>query len=411
MAEGAKLFHPVNRRTFEDPRSHIIFDDAKAYFAAAEAKYDLVVSEPSNPWVAGVSSLFTVEFYREIKRYLADDGLLGQWIHGYELSDALLLSVLAAVDREFADYRIYRVGNRDWLILASTREHGVGDLHDQPLAWPDFAAEAEVLGMSTRDQIEVLLVANRELLHPYLSAVTPNTDARPILDNGAERARFFGDSAEALLELREFPFPLAEVLGGVERLPYATRMSDRRVDKHVLVEPERALLLMRLWKNDDRRAHSGAASIRIYLSERDSFRATPRDGFDPKAWFDAVYAVYHATASWIDLANSGFWAEVLETAADEAITDEVRRAIMVLDAALRRDGPRLRELVEGELRDGSLLDPLELGLAGAVGLVLDDAPASERQAFAAAYLRPHLIDPPEFSEDIAFAMVLAWMER
>jgi spermidine synthase len=156
MAEGAKLFHPVNRRTFEDPRSHIIFDDAKAYFAAAEAKYDLVVSEPSNPWVAGVSSLFTVEFYREIKRYLADDGVLGQWMHGYELSDELLLSVLAAVDREFADYQIYRVGNRDWLILAATQENGVGELDPRALEWPDLLAEAEVLGIFDVTQISVL---------------------------------------------------------------------------------------------------------------------------------------------------------------------------------------------------------------------------------------------------------------
>src|SRR5690606_23308904 len=99
------------------------------------------------PWVAGVSSLFTVEFYQEIKRYMADDGVLGQWMHGYELSDELLLSVLAAVDREFADYRIYRVGNRDWLILAATKEDGVGELDPNGLADPELAAEASVLGI------------------------------------------------------------------------------------------------------------------------------------------------------------------------------------------------------------------------------------------------------------------------
>src|SRR5690554_6657968 len=123
-------------------------------------------------------------------------------MHGYELSDPLLLSVLAAVDREFVDYQIYRVGSRDWLILAAMQEDGVGDLDPRALAWPDLAAEAEVLGIHATSQIEALLVANDELLHPYLSGVTPNTDVRPILDNGAEQARFFRRSAEALLELR-----------------------------------------------------------------------------------------------------------------------------------------------------------------------------------------------------------------
>ncbi|HVH99834.1 MAG TPA: hypothetical protein VM869_14025, partial [Enhygromyxa sp.] len=337
MAEGAKLFHPVNRRTFEDPRSNIIFDDAKAYFAAAEAKYDIVVSEPSNPWVAGVSSLFTVEFYQEIKRYMADDGVLGQWMHGYELSDELLLSVLAAVDREFADYQIYRVGSRDWLILAATQEHGVGKLDARALAWPDLAAEAEVLGIRAVNQIDALLVANDELLHPFLANVTPNTDDRPLLDNGAERARFFRSSAEALLELRFYPFPLAEVFGGLAPAYYSERIPDQREDQHVLEEPERALLLLRLWDADDRRGIAGGGAMRSYFTQRDNLRNKPGDATAAKAWFEAVYGVYHETAPWIELRDTGFWREVVETAKSELVTADVRRGVLLFDATLRRD--------------------------------------------------------------------------
>lgn len=414
MAEGAKLFHPVNRRTFEDPRSNIIFDDAKAYFAAAEARYDIVVSEPSNPWVAGVSSLFTVEFYAEIKRYLNEGGILGQWMHGYELSDELLLSVLAAVDRSFADYRIYRVGDRDWLILASTAPGGVGDLDPAALAWPELHEEAGLLGIHASSQIEALFIANDELLRPYLSTLQPNTDARPLLDNGAERARFFRRSAEALHELRFYPLPLAEVLGGVSRQPYREeeRVPDYRTDVHVLEEPERALLLMRTWARDDRDGtYTGGAAMRSYLTQRDNIENAPGDVATAKAWLDAVYGVYHVAAPWIALAETEFWAEVLTTARSNAVTPEVRRAVEIFDALLRRDGATLWTNLEPELvSEESLLHPRILALAGAVALVLNEASAEERHAFAHTHMRPHMVEPTVTSEDIAYAMIVAWME-
>ncbi|MFO7563287.1 MAG: hypothetical protein R6X02_11645 [Enhygromyxa sp.] len=407
MAEGAKLFHPVNRRTFEDPRSKIIFDDAKAYFAAAEAKYDIVVSEPSNPWVAGVSSLFTVEFYQEIKRYMADDGILGQWMHGYELSDELLLSVLAAVDREFADYQIYRVGNRDWLILAATQEDGVGRLDEGALEWPDLAAEAGVLGIHHPSQIGALLVANDELLHPFLAQVTPNTDARPLLDNGAERARFFRSSAEALLELRFYPFPIVEVFGGLAPAWYSERIPDQREDQHVLAEPERALLYMRLF---DKGQDGGAGALYRYFKQREQLEARPGDPELVRAWFEAVFDTYKQTAPWIELVDTGFWREVVEIAESEAISADVRRAVMILDAVLRRDGPRLQGLIDEELQADGVLAPRVVAIAGAIGIVLSEGSVEQRREFAERVMRPAMSEPALTSEDRAFAMLVAWME-
>ncbi|NJK33055.1 MAG: hypothetical protein HC927_11950 [Deltaproteobacteria bacterium] len=414
MAEGARHFSPINDRTFEDPRSHVIFDDAKAYFAAAEGSYDIVVSEPSNPWVAGVSSLFTVEFYEEIERYLAKGGVLAQWMHGYELSDELLLGVLAAVDRQFADYRVYRVGDRDWLILASPEDDGVGNLTSAPLEqWPLLTEEAKLLGMTKLDQIDALLVANDELLRPYLAGIEPNRDTRPLLDNGAERARFFRESAEALLELRFIPLPLIEVLGGETRQPYVTRISDQREDRHILDEPERALLLMRLFERGDRRAYAGGASMRSYLTQRDNLeRELGEDGDGPvnteiqEAWFMAVYAVYHEAAPWIDLENSQWWADVLAQAKPERVGDAVARGVMLLDAALREQGPQLRERAIFELEsEDSLLHPRFTALAGALGVVLE---GGDRRGYAQKHMRG-LVEG-EASEDLAYEVVVAWME-
>src|SRR5258706_6116800 len=69
---AAERFRPRNARALDDPRSRIHFDDAKTYFSAQQKRYDLIVSEPSNPWVSGVSGLVSKQFYATILRHLPD---------------------------------------------------------------------------------------------------------------------------------------------------------------------------------------------------------------------------------------------------------------------------------------------------------------------------------------------------
>src|SRR5512134_64283 len=108
MAIGSYAFHPRVDRLFRDRRVKVHFVDAKSYFARHGKRYDVIVSEPSNPWVNGVAGLFTREFYRDTGRYLAPGGLFVQWLHLYELDDRLLGSMLAAMGESFSDYDVYQ---------------------------------------------------------------------------------------------------------------------------------------------------------------------------------------------------------------------------------------------------------------------------------------------------------------
>ena len=121
MIEGSKQFRAANWRVFDDPRSHFALDDAKSFFAQHKGTFDIIVSEPSNPWVSGVSGLFTTEFYSRVRRYLSPNGVFGQWLHLYEIDDGLVLSVLAAIHKNFASYEIFMTSNADILIVASNR--------------------------------------------------------------------------------------------------------------------------------------------------------------------------------------------------------------------------------------------------------------------------------------------------
>jgi spermidine synthase len=201
MVKGARVFYPANQRAYDDPRAVLVIDDAKSYFASEHRKFDLILSEPSNPWVSGVSGLFTTEFYGRVRRYLTDDGVLGQWIHTYELSDGLVLSVMAALHENFRSYEIYIVSGGDLLVVASNRARlpePDWSLFQAPAVQADLCRFRPV----TPEVLEASRLVSRRELAPVLASFgQPNSDYYPVLDLGAERRRFRRDRAQGFNSL------------------------------------------------------------------------------------------------------------------------------------------------------------------------------------------------------------------
>ena len=225
MIDGSRIFYPANRRVFDDPRSRFVIDDAKSFFAVDRRKYDLILSEPSNPWVSGVSGLFTTEFYARIKRYLADGGVLGQWLHLYELNDGLVLSVLAAIHQNFPAYEVFLTASGDMLILAAN-----GSKVPQP-DWSVFELPAVKKDLEGRvpftvRSLEATRLVSRDVLAPLLDSWgQPNSDFFPVLDLGGERARFRRQSADGFAGLSS------------DRFDIAAALTDRRAGFSTEVEP------------------------------------------------------------------------------------------------------------------------------------------------------------------------------
>jgi len=191
MIAGAKHFLPYNRNAYESPRSRLIIQDAKVFFANTHHQFDMIISEPSNPWVSGVASLFTQEFYTQIKKHLSAQGVFCQWLHSYEMNWSLIVSILKSLDQVFPQYVIYEINDGDFLILAKK---------DESIAWPsDFVFQIpavktalDKVSIKTISDIRLRFVANRAILHPFLTtqAIANNSDYFPIVDVHAVRTRF-----------------------------------------------------------------------------------------------------------------------------------------------------------------------------------------------------------------------------
>ncbi|HTR77275.1 MAG TPA: hypothetical protein VMH39_04170, partial [Gemmatimonadaceae bacterium] len=214
MVHASHVFYPANRRVFDDPRSRFVFDDARAFLSASGTRFDVILSEPSNPWVSGVSGLFTEEFYRRVSTQLTSTGVFAQWMHLYEISDGLVATVLAAIDRVFPSYTVFLTSNSDILIIASPAA-ALPDPDWTVVGFPGIADDLRRVVPIAPEQFEAMRLAGRALLHPYLSTrVVPNSDFRPALDLGTERTRFEKDFAMGFLTLGQTRLDLDAAVDG-----------------------------------------------------------------------------------------------------------------------------------------------------------------------------------------------------
>lgn len=213
MVEAARGFGTVVERAFNDPRGHIYFEDAKAFFTSENKRYDIIVSEPSNPWVSGVSGIFSKEFYKLIRNHINNDGLFVQWIHLYELDMPLIASVIKALSQHFEDYRIYFSAEPD-LIIVAKKKGKLGQLSPEIFKIPELRDRLMGIGIFNLTDIELRRTADKALLEPLLStyAIPANSDYFPVLDLGALRTFYLQVNAANLHNLVNVPLPLAETL-------------------------------------------------------------------------------------------------------------------------------------------------------------------------------------------------------
>jgi spermidine synthase len=140
VVEALPYFKESTYAVHKNPKLRILTGDAFRILGRSEKKWDIVISEPSNPWVTGVDLLFTREFYKMVKTHLSDDGIFMQWMQSYASSPAMLGMILNTIRQEFPQSRVFWSTMGDLLILASRA----------PLTPEDVKRAEAVLGNNDR---------------------------------------------------------------------------------------------------------------------------------------------------------------------------------------------------------------------------------------------------------------------
>jgi spermidine synthase len=292
MIAGSRLFYPANRRVFDDPRSKIVIDDAKSYFASEQHRYDLIVSEPSNPWVSGVSGLFTDEFYGRIKGYLTEKGVFAQWLHVYELDDRLVLSVLAALHQNFRSYEVYLVPGGDLLIVASNQTK-LPPPDWSVFGYPELQRDLCRFLPLTPAVLDALRLAGRAELTPLLDTYgQPNSDFYPVLDLSAERRRFRKDNAGGFPALSAEWFNLLAAMNGTRVGPGDQTVASLPENPRVVARATGAVLRSRtgIQPNDTAITYSSTNAV-FQWRQWQVMMASNQPPSDWDLWLRQAYAV------------------------------------------------------------------------------------------------------------------------
>jgi spermidine synthase len=213
MVKAARGYSERVHNTFNDPRSHINIEDAKVFFSTRRSAYDVIISEPSNPWVSGVASLFSQEFYKHVNQHLTDDGVFAQWVQLYEVDLNVVASIMKAVSSQFSDYTVISLTDFDILILA--RKQGqFGSLSADILSEPGLAKNFERIGVQRPQDIQARWLGNKRTLDPMFQSfgAPVNSDYFPFVDQNAVRTRFMNIGGLDLTWLAMNSMPLLEMI-------------------------------------------------------------------------------------------------------------------------------------------------------------------------------------------------------
>jgi hypothetical protein len=273
-----------------------------------------------------------------VKRHLADDGVLVQWIHAYELDFTLLASIFKALGKHFPDYAVYAWSPGDLYVVASAGGK-LPPLRDALFSYPNVASDLGRLGIANLKDLEALRLGGRRLLGPVFAAapVPANSDYFPVLDQNAPRARFRGDQVFELREMRDALEPVLPLLDAESRTPLARLDAGGRTQPpHVArgLAAREAIAIV----------EGGAADAALHLGPGARGSALALRAFNTgcegsqQLWLQALGEVVRAASPHLEArALEPLFARVRASACWKSLDEAGRRRVALLEAINARD--------------------------------------------------------------------------
>ncbi len=188
VVAASAFFDRENDHGLSDPRTQLVLGDGRTHLLLGNDRYDVIISEPSNPWMAGVASLFTREFFQAMRARLAPGGVVCQWAHTYDIAESDLRSIVATFLAVFPHGSLWLIGNGDVLLIAGQVPIGtlVGHL-EEGLGRPEVAADLATVGVQSPFGLLSLFVADGSTLRAYVDEAPIQDDDRLALEFSTPR--------------------------------------------------------------------------------------------------------------------------------------------------------------------------------------------------------------------------------
>ncbi|MFC1776960.1 fused MFS/spermidine synthase [Pseudomonadota bacterium] len=214
VIEASEFFKTENYAVLADPRVSLVTADARNHLMASPELYDIIISEPSNPWITGISNLFTDEFFRLAKSRLNPGGIMAQWFHTYSMSNSDLKTLLKTFENNFQYVTVWLPLFEDMLVIGTDQPHAISMGLESSAAKLTSAKELSRAKIyNDRDLIRSYLIGG-DLLSGYVEESRLNSDYNPVVEFNAPKYLYSLTTRENLegifnyLEGKKVPVPV-----------------------------------------------------------------------------------------------------------------------------------------------------------------------------------------------------------
>ncbi|MBI4385024.1 MAG: fused MFS/spermidine synthase [Nitrospinae bacterium] len=186
VIEGSRYFSPFNHRALDDKRLRLIVEDGRNHVALGGGTYDVIISEPSNPWISGVGALFTRDFFEMARDRLNPGGIMCIWVHT-NMSPENFKSVAKTFGMAFPFVAMWEsiVGDDYLLIGSAERPRLPFEATEAFLADPEKGRDLRRIGIHSARDLMSLMIMDRDGLLRFAGDAPIHTDDNALLEFGA----------------------------------------------------------------------------------------------------------------------------------------------------------------------------------------------------------------------------------
>ena len=213
-AVAGEYFIAENNDVLNDPRTEIIYDDARHFIATTEEKFDIITSDPIHPWVKGSAALYSAEYFELVKSRLNPGGLVTQWVPMYSSSEEVVKTEIATFVEAFPQATVWNsdevTGGYDLVILGQRQPLKIDVLEvlERLSRLPGVQGALRGVGFRTVADLLSTYVSSGKDLSPWLQDAEINRDRSLRLQYMAGLTVHRADSDvvyQALLPYRRYP--------------------------------------------------------------------------------------------------------------------------------------------------------------------------------------------------------------
>ncbi len=205
VLEASQLFKKHHHNALSDPRLKLMVEDARHVLSSSSEKYDCIISEPSNPWMAGIGSLYTIEMFQEIKNHLNEKGVVCQWVHYYNMSPNDLKTIVRTFQTVFPNSSLWGQAHLSDLFLIGFKDPDQKfQIPNLNLSNPKTRKDLHSIGLSNTKILQALQYLDKEELAAFAGQGKLHTDDLPILEFSAPQALYQDTLSLNLKEILKF---------------------------------------------------------------------------------------------------------------------------------------------------------------------------------------------------------------